>query len=272
MLRSREWVIYSLLAVMGLSLPVRESAAGWFAFSKSKGPVTAANRGQSPDPNDSGSGAPAGQLGSSAEVPQEYYDNTQVPPGYADESSPCFSPRSQGLFGSRCGPRHCCNSADCCSCCNCYDGTGRFNCGDNDHYIDCTKFHRRKCGETWYPRVAPYCRPSWGWTQPCWRRALDNYNCPRPVAVPAKAPQSAPRSPTLPPTVPPATVPPAPLSEPPPPPPDESDVVPQAARNGLMNRTSESLQRERPYLTGPASAVNALPARTSKWSFTDSGN
>lgn len=62
-----------------------------------------------------------------------------------------------------------------------YDSSPCFNCGESDHYIRCTQNHRRKCGQTWYPRTAPYCVAGWGWTQPCWRRMPDNYNCPRPT-------------------------------------------------------------------------------------------
>jgi hypothetical protein len=59
-----------------------------------------------------------------------------------------------------------------------YDSSPCFNCGDCDHYIRCTQRQRRCCGQTWYPRVAPYCESGWGWTQPCWRRMADNYHCP----------------------------------------------------------------------------------------------
>jgi len=59
-----------------------------------------------------------------------------------------------------------------------YDSSPCFNCGDCDHHIGCTQRNRRCCGQTWYPRLAPYCQADWGWTQPCWRRMADNYNCP----------------------------------------------------------------------------------------------
>jgi len=59
-----------------------------------------------------------------------------------------------------------------------YDSSPCFNCGECDHHIRCTQRNRRCCGQTWYPRLAPYCQADWGWTQPCWRRMADNYNCP----------------------------------------------------------------------------------------------
>ena len=59
-----------------------------------------------------------------------------------------------------------------------FDSSPCFNCGDRDHCIWCTQMNRRKCGQTWYPRLAPYCQADWGWTQPCWRRMADNYSCP----------------------------------------------------------------------------------------------
>jgi hypothetical protein len=59
-----------------------------------------------------------------------------------------------------------------------YDSSPCFNCGECDHHIRCTQRHRRCCGQTWYPRMAPYCQSGWGWTQPCWRRMADNYHCP----------------------------------------------------------------------------------------------
>jgi hypothetical protein len=60
-----------------------------------------------------------------------------------------------------------------------------FNCGDDDHCQNCLRHGRKKFDSTWYPRIAPYCISGWGYTQPCWRRTLDTYNCP---------PQTMPRS------------------------------------------------------------------------------
>src|SRR5262245_16342151 len=92
-----------------------------------------------------------------------------------------------------------------------YDSSPCFNCGDCDHCIRCTQWHRWKCGQTWYPRLAPYCQADWGWTQPCWRRMADNYNCPsaepmttRMPLLPAGETPPAGR-PQLPPLPPPAT-------------------------------------------------------------------
>ncbi|HLJ12148.1 MAG TPA: hypothetical protein VKU82_13225, partial [Planctomycetaceae bacterium] len=75
-----------------------------------------------------------------------------------------------------------------------------------------TRICRAPCRSTYYPRLAPYCQSSWGYTQPCWRRVADNYNCPRPdyhattpppptprPFAPAAEPE-APQSPSLPPT------------------------------------------------------------------------
>src|SRR5437762_662569 len=59
------------------------------------------------------------------------------------------------------------------------------NCGECDHYQRSSQFCRQQCKSTWYPRIAPYCQPGWGWTQPCWRRAEDTYNCPVPAQAPA---------------------------------------------------------------------------------------
>ena len=63
-----------------------------------------------------------------------------------------------------------------------------FNCGSEDGCQGCTKQHARKCGDTWYPRVAPYCAVGWGYTQPCWRRTQDTYNCPKPTIPGASTP------------------------------------------------------------------------------------
>jgi len=60
------------------------------------------------------------------------------------------------------------------------NSTHCLNCGQDDHYQKCIRNSRKNFKQTWYPRAAPYCQPGWGWTQPCWRRAVDTYNCPRP--------------------------------------------------------------------------------------------
>jgi hypothetical protein len=253
---SRKWAVYLLLAAMGLSFPVGELQAGWFEFSNSKRPVTNVKRGQSSDPAISGSDpiAPPLQPGNES-VPQGFYDNSQVPMSWGYDSSPCFESHSRGLF----------------RCCTCCEATmpGGFNCGANDHYIDCTKFHRRKCGETWYPRVAPYCQPSWGWTQPCWRRATDNYNCLRPETPPTRSPQRAPQPPVTPPTVPHATVPPpAPVLEPPPPPPAETNSMSPTSRTNVVNRSTGSPQIGRASVAGPASVAQQSPVRISSFGYT----
>ena len=179
-------------------------------------------------------------------MPRDYDGVSQVSPVYqqADgsyapidfgecDSSPCFWPGSQGVFGCRTwcrGPL-----------------PGSFNCGDNDHYIECTRFHRRKCGETWYPRVAPYCEPHWGWAQPCWRRMTDNYNCPRLQASAPKPPPRKPRAPSLPPATPPMEPEPPPASvdelpespaAPPPPPPAAARSVSPTSYTSSVTRTT----------------------------------
>lgn len=53
-----------------------------------------------------------------------------------------------------------------------------FNCGEDDPRQCICRHSRKKCGHTWYPRIAPYCATDWGYNQPCWRRTQDNYNCP----------------------------------------------------------------------------------------------
>jgi hypothetical protein len=58
-----------------------------------------------------------------------------------------------------------------------------FNCGEEDGCQSCLRKCRKKCNQTWYPRVAPYCQTGWGYTQPCWRRTEDTNNCP-PVRLP----------------------------------------------------------------------------------------
>jgi hypothetical protein len=230
---SRKFIVGLLLAT-GATFPLRESPAGWLDFSVPKRSAKAVRRGEATDAGVSPS-APQGD----------------------DKPVAAATVRASGRGLER--------VCDCCE--GCYPGG--FNCGDNDHYLECTRFHRQKCGETWYPRVAPYCRPSWGWTQPCWRRAVDNYNCPRPVALPAMSPQSTPRSPESPRTAPPATVlPPESPSEPPPPPAD-ADSVQQTARIELMNGSTATPQIERPKRTGLAEPI---PARKSRWSFTSSGD
>jgi hypothetical protein len=66
-----------------------------------------------------------------------------------------------------------------------------FNCGEDDPRQCCNRNCRKKCGQTWYPRVAPYCQTGWGWTQPCWRRTQDTRNCP-PVEAPTSVPVPVP--------------------------------------------------------------------------------
>lgn len=261
MLKSRELVVYSLLAAMGLSFPVRESQARLFDFSSPKRPATVARRGQSPDPAFSGSGPPIWQPEGEYAPLFHNEDDCHLPTGWGYDSSPCYWPKSQGVFGCRtwCGG----------------PVPGSFNCGSNDHYIDCTKFHLRKCGQTWYPRMAPYCQPGWGWTQPCWRRPPDNYNCQRPEAPQKKSPQRAsepPVAPTRAPpsTAPPATVPPpaAPVTEPPPPPPAAASSVSQMPQTRIVNRSAGPPQIGRPVAARPAPVIQPSRPRISASGYT----
>lgn len=130
-----------------------------------------------------------------------------------------------------------------------YDSSACFNCGDCDHCIWYTQTLRRKCGSTWYPRVAPYCQAGWGWTQPCWRRMADNYNCPRP-----EGPVSKPRS---------ASPPPVPAAEPlpaiPEPPPPASSSLSRPSRAGDANRTASSARSSRPIARPPVSSPPVQP-------------
>jgi len=71
---------------------------------------------------------------------------------------------------------------------------GCFNCGQDDRCQSCERQCRKRCKQTWYPRVAPYCQSGWGWNQPCWRRAQDTTICPSwqtpsATAVPVPAPE-----------------------------------------------------------------------------------
>lgn len=74
----------------------------------------------------------------------------------------------------------CCEKTFCC-----------FNCGQDDQCQTCERHCRKKCHQTWYPRVAPYCQSGWGFTQPCWRRAQDCSYCP-PAQFPSASPLPAP--------------------------------------------------------------------------------
>ena len=79
----------------------------------------------------------------------------------------------------------------------CFKCSPCFNCGEYDHYQRRIRHCRACCKSTWYPRVAPYCQPNWGWTQPCWRRTGDNYACVRPdsrgsMPKPRSRPKAAP--------------------------------------------------------------------------------
>ena len=69
-----------------------------------------------------------------------------------------------------------------------------FNCGEEDRCQTGERRCRKKCNQTWYPRVAPYCQSGWGYTQPTWRRTEDtnSWQPPQPAATPWHAPPVGP--------------------------------------------------------------------------------
>ncbi len=198
MLNSRDLVIGTLLGAIVVSLSGSESKAGFFDFFSPRRPAATTRRAQSPDPAFSAPGTPVPvyhQTGNAYGVTS--YDSCG-PTGWGYDSSPCF------------------------------------NCGELDHDQKCLRNFRKKWGQTWYPRVSPYCQSGWGWTQPCWRRMSDNYNCPRPEAP---APIS---SPTI--------TSPAPVAEPmpPEPPPEPSTTAVSRSRSSLANRAAGFQRRVSP--------------------------
>ena len=166
MLISADRIVFSLLAIAGLSLLPASADAGAYNIRGSSS--SGASRSQSPDP------------------------------AY---TSPAYTPVSSQTAYESGAPGWCFRTSPC------------FNCGVYDRHVRYTRFWRDRCGSTYYPRVAPYCVANWGWTQPCWRRAPDNYTCVRPdyrgstpkprvrrapVAAPVQEPPSIPEPPPLP--------------------------------------------------------------------------
>lgn len=138
-----------------------------------------------------------------------------------------------------------------------YDCSPCFNCGENDHYQHRTRSCRAMCKDTWYPRVAPYCQPSWGYTQPCWRRVADNYNCVRPDW---RGSSPKPRAPTRA----------APVEEPtlpePPSLPTSSRPLPPVQSAALTRApASQPVSYVRPEVRHPEKPVVAPPADPSRF-------
>ena len=203
MLKSRDWTICALAAA--LSLSASASQAALFDFLNPKRPAAPTARAQSPERRSAarGASAPGWQPAGGSRVVQASYSEQEIPSGWGYDSSPCF------------------------------------NCGDCDHNRKCLPRCRKFWGQTWYPRLAPYCQAGWGWHQPCWRRMADNYNCPRPEVPVMQSP--VPASPPLP--APPPAAEPA-LPEPPAVP--TSSAAPVTRVNSAA-RTAGYLRAENPF-------------------------
>jgi len=147
-----------------------------------------------------------------------------------------------------------------------YDSDNCFNCGEYDHCIWCTRLHRCKCGQTWYPRMAPYCLPGWGWTQPGWRRMVEEGQTLKPQSSSPPPLPAAEPSRTLP--EPPQSLPEPPKSIPEPPPATTSQVS-TPARNGEANRTASYSQKKKKKSSDQVAAPVIRPAPTRNTAFAD---
>lgn len=171
MFKFKNLVICPLFFAINLSLAFSQSqaAAGLFDLRSSKRKAAAAAAGKA---SESQADAPA--------IPGQGSAGRVSLASYADDGSPEASvpaPPPASVYHSASIPAYPLTStpfevAD--SSCQCV------NCGQDDHCQSCVRNCRKKCKQTWYPRVAPYCQPGWGWNQPCWRRTADTYHCPRP--------------------------------------------------------------------------------------------
>ena len=175
MRKTRDLAICALLVAGCVSQLVGQSQAALFDFLRPKRAATADRRDQ---PKRAASQTAVRQAAywqqpATSAVTQATFFDSGAPTGWGYDSSPCSD--------SGCNDSCCKGFLHSLFCCGCSEATC-FNCGECDHCITCTRHHRRKCNQTWYPRLAPYCETNWGWTQPCWRRMADNYNCPRPGA------------------------------------------------------------------------------------------
>jgi hypothetical protein len=204
--KTRDLAIYTLLAAGCISQFAGQSQAALFDFLRPKRAATADRREQPKSAASQSAVRQAGywqQPGATSAVTQATFFDSGAHTGWGYDSSPCSD--------SGCNDSSCKGFLQSLFCCSCSD-LSCFNCGECDHCITCTRHHRRKCNQTWYPRVAPYCETNWGWTQPCWRRMDDNYNCPpraqaastrpqpapAPVAAPAAEPLPEPEPPAIP--------------------------------------------------------------------------
>lgn len=231
MLKSRDLVICSVLAALGLTLSASDAPAGMFDFLRPKRPAAIsttalAMRGQSPTTAWSSSDG------------NGFADSSDSDWGY--DSSPCMKCRKK--HGKKCCWGHGCSPC--------------FNCGDDDHCIWCLRCHRAKCHQTWYPRLAPYCQNGWGWTQPCWRRMPDNYCCPPREEYATARPQPAV-------TPPPPAAPTAPVIDPVPPEPNSASIrsLPPVQRTSLANRSAEVARSAPRPPQRPAPQVQAYQGR-----------
>jgi hypothetical protein len=246
--------ICALLAAGCISQLVSQSQAALFDFLRPKRAAATDDRRDPPR------GAPSQaavrqaaywqQPGSSSAVTQATFFDSGAQTGWGHDSSPCSD---SGCNNGCCkGFLH---SLFCCG--NCDTTSDCFNCGECDHCICTTRHHRRKCNQTWYPRLAPYCEQGWGWTQPCWRRMDDNYNCPRPAVISTK-PQPRTYSP-----------PPAPAAETLPTPP-EPPSIPSTRRNtpSRPQIASPSPRAPRGEPTLPQNPADAQPTRFTSFAET----
>ncbi len=205
MRKTRDLAIGVLLAAGCISHFVGQSHGALFDFLRPKRVAKAVREDQPKSPAPQSAVRQAAywqQSGATTAVTQAAFFDSGAQTGWGYDSSPCSD--------ATCNDSCCKGFLHSLFCCGCKDDLSCFNCGDCDHCIACTRHHRRKCNQTWYPRLAPYCETNWGWTQPCWRRMDDNYNCPPRAQAnsarpqPAPAPAAAPAAEPLPEPEPPA--------------------------------------------------------------------
>ncbi len=63
-------------------------------------------------------------------------------------------------------------------------------CGPEDRCSPYTKKFRKKCDQTYYPPVPPYCFPCYGYNPTCWRRMQECAICPREEPLPPPLPRT----------------------------------------------------------------------------------
>lgn len=138
-----------------------------------------------------------------------------------------------------------------------YGDPQTYCCGPEDRNSHCTVHCRKKCDQTYYTPVPPYCYPCFGVSVTCWKRLQECSICPRePAPTPPRA--RRPTRATLPKAAPPdpALVPPVP-AEPvePPEPMDDEDDKPAASRQRAGTRTAHSRSEQ----------SSVRPAARSQW-------